>query len=273
MANPFQIDGPALVSFSGGRTSAYMLWRILQAHGGTLPNDVRVTFANTGKEMPQTLDFVRDCGESWGADIVWLQYKDAEETRDRWERVTYETAARKGEPFDALINRRKYLPNSVQRFCTSDLKIIPMKRYAQSLGWGEWLNVIGLRADEQHRVAKMRGNDKDEWQSVAPLSAAGVTRAQVQEFWNRQNFNLALPSVNGRTALGNCDLCFMKGAATRAGIIRQHPELAKWWIDAEARINARFSSDAPSYNALRDHASVDLFDAPKADCFCMEDAA
>ena len=36
MSEPFLITGPAIISVSGGRTSGYMLWRILQAHGGTL---------------------------------------------------------------------------------------------------------------------------------------------------------------------------------------------------------------------------------------------
>ena len=61
--NPYRIDTPALISFSGGRTSAYMLKKIIEAYDGTLPDDMHVVFANTGKEMPQTLDFVRDCAE------------------------------------------------------------------------------------------------------------------------------------------------------------------------------------------------------------------
>ncbi len=63
MTDPYLIEGPALISFSGGRTSAYLLKHVLDAYGGTLPNNVIACFANTGKEMPQTLDFVRDCGQ------------------------------------------------------------------------------------------------------------------------------------------------------------------------------------------------------------------
>lgn len=57
--NPYRIYGPAIISFSGGRSSGYMLHEILMAHEGTLPDDVHVVFANTGKEMGETLDFVR----------------------------------------------------------------------------------------------------------------------------------------------------------------------------------------------------------------------
>ncbi|THF55938.1 adenine nucleotide alpha hydrolase family protein [Pseudothauera rhizosphaerae] len=56
MADPCRVEGPAVISFSGGRTSGMMLRKILDSHGGQLPNDVRVLFANTGKEAPETLD-------------------------------------------------------------------------------------------------------------------------------------------------------------------------------------------------------------------------
>ena len=52
MINPYKIEGPALISFSGGRTSGFMLHNIIQAHGGKLPDDIHVVFANTGKEAP-----------------------------------------------------------------------------------------------------------------------------------------------------------------------------------------------------------------------------
>lgn len=283
MSDPFKIEGPALISFSGGRTSGYMLWRILQAHGGTLPDDVKVTFANTGKEMPQTLDFVKRCGDQWGVEIVWLQYAHHVIPQARWQRVTYETAARNGEQFKALIKAKQYLPNPVTRFCTIELKIRPMKFFAQQvMGWDTWTNVLGLRADEPSRVAKSR-NNSDVWDNAMPLAVAGVTKAAVARFWLAQNFDLELPNINGKTALGNCDLCFLKSAATISAIMRANPESARWWIEAEAEAlaskpsGARFRQDRPSYaemlKATKEQRSIDFGTRDELiDCFCGDAA-
>jgi argininosuccinate synthase len=49
MHDPFKITEPTVISFSGGRTSAYLLWRVLQSNGG-MPDEAIAVFANTGKE-------------------------------------------------------------------------------------------------------------------------------------------------------------------------------------------------------------------------------
>ncbi len=57
--NPYLVPRLAVVSLSGGRTCGYMLNHIVDAHGGRLPDDVAVVFANTGMERPETLGLRR----------------------------------------------------------------------------------------------------------------------------------------------------------------------------------------------------------------------
>ena len=130
MLDPFKITEPTCISFSGGRTSAYMLWRVLQSNGG-LPEEAIVCFANTGKEDEATLKFVQDCSDRWNVEIHWVEFQDADPA---FKRVTFETASRDGEPFEALIRKRNYLPNPVTRFCTVELKIRSIHKYLKSLG-------------------------------------------------------------------------------------------------------------------------------------------
>lgn len=226
----FKIDGPAKISFSGGRTSALMLYLVLMAHGGTLPEDVKVLFANTGKEREATLEFVRDCAAHWGVNVVWVERAacacaiglvrqrlmmfDEGKTdlrlmldhaegcpaqSDEWvgyREVDFETADRTGEPFAALIENRNYLPNPVTRFCTEELKIRVMKKWMVDHGIDHWTNVVGLRADEPKRVSRMRGRrDEGRWEVALPLAEAGITSAHVEMFWAAQPFKLNLPEL------------------------------------------------------------------------------
>ena len=96
-------DEPTVISFSGGRTSAFMLYKTIEAHNGVLPEHCHVIFCNTGKEMMQTLEFVEECSLTWGCKIVWLEY-----TGKKSYRVTdYNHASINGEPFAQLITDRK----------------------------------------------------------------------------------------------------------------------------------------------------------------------
>ena len=181
-------------------------------------------------------------------------------------------ASRNGEPFEALIRKRNYLPNPVTRFCTIDLKIRPIGRYLLSIGMAETkteaenMSMIGMRADEQRRAAKIA--DK----SRIPLVKAGITKKDVGEFWKTQPFDLELPNMNGVTMHGNCDLCFMKTAAHKVGLIQDKPSRAIWWAEQEKKIGGLFREDHPSYAQIVKlrQQQTDMFDPTEEAiaCFC-----
>lgn len=246
MDDPFLIRGPAVISFSGGRTSAYMLWRILQAHGGKLPDDVVVCFANTGREMPATLDFVRDCEAHWNVKVNWLEYRRAFLEGEVLVlvgpayavEVNHNSASRDGEPFAALIKAKRFLPNPVARFCTQELKINTIKRwFVGKFGKGVVpLDVVGLRADEEKRVAKLLDPARQKKAGArgrrvaAPLAVAGITKPDVMAFWKQQPFDLGLRGAWE----GNCDGCMLKRKTFIVRLWQDQPQRAQWWADQEA---------------------------------------
>lgn len=243
-------DGNVQISFSGGRTSGYMLHQIAEANGG-IPDRCKVVFANTGREMPQTLDFVQECGDRWGIPITWVEYLDA---ALRFTVVSHNSASRDGEPFEAIIRLRKYLPNQKARFCTGDLKVKPSAKYLISLGWDKWMSALGIRADEMRRVN--REPQRERWQRWYPLADAGVTKHHVMAFWARQAFDLRLPNVKGNTALGNCDGCFLKSEATLAMLARDYPERHAWWERMEAITTEATTAEATRFRADYTRASL-----------------
>ena len=273
MPNPYKIEGPAQIAFSGGRSSAFMLYHILDAHDGQLPNSVIVAFQNTGREMPETLDFVEACSRNWHINITWLEYDPSQPKL--FKQVCRQTAATNGEPFEALIKKRGYLPNTVARFCTAELKIRTAKRYMLSEGFEHWTSVIGFRGDEPNRVTSAYKPTRERWTNVCPMAEANVTKSTVSAFWKKQPFDLGLPDAGGRTPLGNCDLCFMKSEANLAAIIRDYPERANWWVTMERSIEtsqgklARFHKTR-TYSSLKDIVSRqgDWIFAKDTDFFC-----
>jgi 3'-phosphoadenosine 5'-phosphosulfate sulfotransferase (PAPS reductase)/FAD synthetase len=248
--NPYLIEGPALISFSGGRTSGFMLWHILDAYGGKLPDDVHVTFANTGKEREETLRFVHECGSRWGVDIHWLEWRPKRRgapVNERFAEVGYNSADREGVWFAELIRRKQYLPNPIMRYCTIELKISVMRDFMLSRGYSRWNNAVGLRADEMLRVFKAYERNlagKERFRSVMPMADAKHRLEDVTAFWRAQPFDLEL-----RPHEGNCDLCFLKGRDKKAAIIRDNPSIADWWARQEATAKcskpdgARFRKD------------------------------
>ena len=246
--NPYRVPRPAVISFSGGRTSSYMLKKIVDAYGGQLPSDIAVVFANTAMERPETLEFVDRCGREWGADIVWVEYDWDAPHRTRV--VDFATASRKGEPYAALIDRKGFVPSVSIRYCSGFLKRDRIESYARHwLGLKRWHAVIGLRGDEQRRVLRMRAmncGSRTGAHAVLPLADAGVREADVLDWWKRQPFDLGIPSY-----AGNCTLCMLKGRAKLIRLIRENPTLADWWIEQEAKVANRTGPDGRACDSMK----------------------
>ena len=275
--NPYKIDEPTVISFSGGRTSAYMLWRVIQENNG-LPPEAKVCFANTGKEEEATLKFVNDCSVKWGVPVTWIEYISHEEADLRFKEVTYETASRNGEPFEEVIRHYGKLPNPINKSCTAELKIRAVARYLKSIGWDEWVSMVGIRFDEQRRAAKLKADRKAE-NPIAPLAMSGIDIHAIEAFWAVQPFKLELTTFNGRTLAGNCDLCYLKPTGQILSLIQERPERAVWWAKMETLAatitdgNAnKFRIDRPGYAEMLDYSrkQTDMFDlsGESIPCFC-----
>lgn len=252
-ATPFVVDGPAYVSFSGGRTSGYMLRRLLDANGGVLPPNVHVLFANTGDEMPATLDFVRDVAVHWNVPIGWIEYRVTSDDEPSYAAVSYETAARDGEPFDLYLQHiervtaakgnEPYLPGPGNRFCTTELKIRVMKKWMLDRSYEHWTNIVGIRHDEPKRWRKIdRTCPKERWEVDLPLVDAEIDVAEVRAFWSAQPFDLGLAG----DWEGNCDLCHLKMPWKIVQMLKDHPERAAKWLRREARAGKTFRPRGPS---------------------------
>jgi hypothetical protein len=215
------------ISFSGGRTSAYMTKLLLDNWNDEY--EFIVTFANTGLEHEKTLEFVHNCDKVFNFNTVWLESNVFHSQRKGtgFKVVTYETASRKGEPFKEVIS--KYgIPNPSYLHCTRELKLAPMRSYLASLGINhkEIPTAIGIRSDEKRRVSKTAGVDN----IVYPLVDVWPTDKQdILDWWEDQSFDLGLDEWDG-----NCKGCFKKSYKKIFKQLDSFPSCLDWHKEMES---------------------------------------
>lgn len=216
-----------LISFSGGRTSAYMTKMLLERLDMNV-YEVVVVFANTGKEREETLGFVRECDVRWGFNTVWVEcVTNPINGKGVSARVVdFQTADRTGKPFEESIQKHG-LSNVNQPLCTRELKTYTINAYMRQIGWKKYHRAIGIRIDEIDRI---NPNHKKERIIYPLISMFPARKADINEFWLNQDFDLRLKSYQG-----NCDCCYKKSLRKLLTIANETPELFKWWADMEEK--------------------------------------
>jgi|TARA_R110000851_G_C12930818_1_gene551286 hypothetical protein len=238
-----------LISFSGGRTSAYMAKLVLENVFFKDYNKV-VVFANTGKELEKTLEFVDKCDKEFNLNVVWVEADVVHEKGKgtNYKVVDFETASRSGQPFEEVI--KKYgLPSKLYRHCTRELKEVPIHKFAKDFfGSNKYLTAIGIRADEKHRVGK-------DAHKIYPLNEAGISEQNIREWWDKQSFDLQIKDYEG-----NCDGCFLKSIRKKMTINKEDPKVFEWWAKMENKYNAERQ---PMFDVYRDMPITKLIELSK----------
>ncbi len=249
-----------LISFSGGRTSAYMTWWMLNEWEDRHDHEMIVVFANTGKEVEGTLFFVDECSQEWGVPIVWVEAKCKDENgvpysekgyQVKHKLVTYETASRKGEPFEEMISVLG-IPSTGTPFCSYQLKRKAIQSYTKSIGWDNYYTAIGIRYDEAEK--RMNPNWISE-QILYPLIFNNPTnKIDVIIWWGKQSFDLNIHPDDG-----NCDNCWKKDFPRLARNMVRNPKSFDWWqemVDKYGHFNPRNSDLKPPFNFYRNNKGV-----------------
>ncbi len=179
-----------------------------------------------------------------------------------------------GDYFEDIIqDKGRRLPNKLQRFCTTHLKIEPMFNW-----WhrtiGEPVEMrIGFRANEMSRAKRMNARLNDQglleyratfskhpvgsnhagknlwelipWQKpVYPLISDGIFKDTVVNYWKDKPVRFA--------PLNNCVGCFHKTPLLLRKMYDEHPEKLAWFESQEGVKNSRWRSDI-TYAQIRDY--------------------
>jgi hypothetical protein len=197
-----------LVTVSGGRSSGYMAVKLFREYQDKY--DMHFVYANTGQEHEKTLEFVRNIQNEFKIPIVWIEAViNGYGVGTGYREVTFETASRKGEPFEEVI--KKYgLPTQGFMHCTRELKINPITAYMKERGIS--VRTLGIRKDEPKRYSP-----KDN--VIYHLWDWGDVKKGINLWWSKQVFDLEIPDY-----LGNCTWCYKKSDKKLDLIATEHPE-------------------------------------------------
>jgi hypothetical protein len=139
-----------VVSFSGGRTSAYLCYLMKEKFG----DDVDFIYMDTGAEHPKTYEFIRSVNRELNLNLVCLRtdFSTPLGAGNNFKVVEINSIAPDLKPFTDMVS--KYgVPYIGGMFCTDRMKLVPFTKYCnEKYGRGNYETWLGIRADELPRV-------------------------------------------------------------------------------------------------------------------------
>jgi 3'-phosphoadenosine 5'-phosphosulfate sulfotransferase (PAPS reductase)/FAD synthetase len=166
-------------------------------------------FCDTGKELPETYDYLERLEVLLGKAIVRL---NSGRDFDHW-----------------LLVNAGMLPSPQVRWCTRHLKIRPFEAW---IGDGTACSYIAIRADE----------DRDGYISVNPkivprypFKEDGITRSDVIRILEESG--VGMPSYYSWRSRSGCYFCFFQRKYEWVRLSEEHPDLFRKAVDYELKVN------------------------------------
>lgn len=255
-----------VVSFSGGRTSAYLCHLMIERFGR---ENVDFIFMDTGGEHPKTYEFIRNVNDYFKLNLICLRTDFSSDlgVGNSYYEVSIDDIGPDLIPFKQMM--AKYgVPYIGGMFCTDRMKLVPFTKYCKKrYGKGGYETWLGIRADEAARVLGKKlyksvselGYDDGEIINIYNMDLDELCNTLVQpeeddifygivgrrngeikylaeisdfekqdvlNFWYYMPFDLEIDEQ-----LGNCVFCPKKSNLKLAAAQRYEPGLYSDWLD------------------------------------------
>lgn len=154
-------------------------------------------FCDTHKELPETYEYLDRIEARLG---IKIQRLSAERGFDHW-----------------LDVYGGFLPSPKSRWCTKQMKIIPLERF---IGDDEAISYVGIRADE-NRDGYI--STKPNIKPVFPFKEKGLVKADILQLL--EDSGIGLPDYYRWRSRSGCFFCFFQRKYEWVMLAQEHPDL------------------------------------------------
>ena len=200
-----------VLGISGGKDSA-----ALAVHMRDRVSEMEYYFCDTGKELPETYEYLLRLEVALGKPIVRL---NADRDFDHW-----------------LWVNRGMLPSAQVRWCTPNLKIKPFEKW---VGEDSALSYIAIRADE-NRTGYI--STKANITPVYPFIEDGIDMDGVEKIL--ADAGIGMPDYYSWRTRSGCYFCFFQRKYEWVRLAEEHPDLFEKAIEYEDKV--RYEGTASS---------------------------
>ena len=190
-----------------------------------------------------------------------------------------------GKTFDKSIittkKGTKYLPNKMARYCTTELKTLPILHWMYDVVKEPVIMRFGYRANETRRAIKMmEKTDEDGFTKVKatftklkdgrnswgiykyckpefPLINDNIYKDTIEEFWKEKDVRFAY--------MNNCVGCWWRSPLLLKKMHNKHPEKMQWFADQETN-KSKWRSDIRYKEIIKWKTQTELFDDDFNEC-------